>query len=288
MKKVDLVQRSEAWKQFRASRVMASDVPVIMGISPYKTPYKLFMQKIGMEEEDPITPAMQRGIDNEEAALALFNSMTGLNASPCVVVHPEIDWLGASLDGLSEDGQTLVEIKCNGHEKHELAKQGIVCDMHFCQMQVQRFVAGIVQGKYFSYDVDRKEGVIVDVAYDAQHVASMFPLLSKFHEDRTKLIPPAMMPRDCVQKSSEEWKYQVDLYRGLDKEIKALTKQRDEAREKLIELAEGHSAEGFGMKVLKTVVAGRIKYDEIPQLKGLDLEYYRSETTVQWRLYPGK
>ena len=42
----ELVQQSEEWLEFRRSRIGASDAPIIMGVSPWKTHYKLWVEKI--------------------------------------------------------------------------------------------------------------------------------------------------------------------------------------------------------------------------------------------------
>ncbi len=40
-----LIQNTPEWHAFRRKRIGASDAPVIMGISPWKTPYQLWIEK---------------------------------------------------------------------------------------------------------------------------------------------------------------------------------------------------------------------------------------------------
>ena len=47
MKVVDLNQRSEEWLQWRSKGVTASDIPIILGLSPYKTRWQLWAEKVG-------------------------------------------------------------------------------------------------------------------------------------------------------------------------------------------------------------------------------------------------
>ena len=45
MKVIDLSQRTPAWHQWRIAGVTASEAPIIMGRSPYKTPWRLWAEK---------------------------------------------------------------------------------------------------------------------------------------------------------------------------------------------------------------------------------------------------
>ena len=47
MKTVDLNQRSPEWLQWRSQGITASDIPIILGLSPYKTPWQLWAEKVG-------------------------------------------------------------------------------------------------------------------------------------------------------------------------------------------------------------------------------------------------
>ena len=44
---VDLNQRSDEWLNWRSLGVTATDIPVILGLSPYKTVWQLWAEKTG-------------------------------------------------------------------------------------------------------------------------------------------------------------------------------------------------------------------------------------------------
>ena len=48
---VDLVQRSDAWFEWRKTGITASMIPVIMGLSPYQTPYRLWAELVGWKSQ---------------------------------------------------------------------------------------------------------------------------------------------------------------------------------------------------------------------------------------------
>lgn len=65
---------------------------------------------------------------------------------------------------------------------------------------------------------------------------------------------------------------------------KALEDKKDYLRKKIIELCADNSSYGAGIKAMKTTVKGRIAYDEIPEIKGVDLEQYRKESSSCWKI----
>ena len=48
MNVIDLPQRTPAWLEWRAGGVSASDVAILLGLSPYKTPWRLWAEKTGL------------------------------------------------------------------------------------------------------------------------------------------------------------------------------------------------------------------------------------------------
>ena len=53
MKVVDVSQRSDAWRVWRSQGIGASEAAVIMGRSPYKTPWRWWAEKTGLVLEQP-------------------------------------------------------------------------------------------------------------------------------------------------------------------------------------------------------------------------------------------
>lgn len=170
MKIVQLKQRSKEWLQWRRNKIMASDSPIIMGLSKFKTIEELYNEKIKCYES-VVNPWMQRGIDLEELALDAFQEATDLVMFPCVGEHKEIDWMAASFDGMTIEGDAIVEIKCPGKKDHDLALEGKVPEKYIPQLQHQMYVAGVNYSYYYSFDGQR--GVIVEVPIDQEFIEKM-------------------------------------------------------------------------------------------------------------------
>jgi predicted phage-related endonuclease len=57
---VRLVQGSAEWHAHRRTHRNASETPVVLGQSPWLTPYQLWQQKLGLTQPE-VTPAMLHG-----------------------------------------------------------------------------------------------------------------------------------------------------------------------------------------------------------------------------------
>src|SRR5579863_9675648 len=95
---------------WRYEGIGSSDAPSVMGVG-FRTPYQLWDDKIHRREV-PDNYAMKRGRDMEEPARRSFESKIGVAVLPGPFIHPQYNWMGASLDGIDLDRKVAVEIKC--------------------------------------------------------------------------------------------------------------------------------------------------------------------------------
>lgn len=198
-----MIQGSPDWHDFRRTRIGASEAPIIMGISPWKTPYKLWQEKIGLIEPDKMNSAMQRGVDLEPIAREKFIEMTGIKVFPAVIEHPEHKWMSASLDGHNLKGD-VVEIKCAGRKDHEIALDGKVPEKYFPQLQHQMAVSGADKIYYFSFDGEN--GVIIVVPRDDSYIKNMIEKEKEFYRCMIELESPPLTDKDYVEKTDHIWK----------------------------------------------------------------------------------
>lgn len=119
-----------------------------------KLMFELLAERMtGAAVDHYVTPAMQWGIDNQADAIAEYEAITGELVGPEVfVLHPEIDWLGATPDGLvGSDG--LIEVKCPTTPKHlSWLVAGKVPDEHQPQMLCQLACTRRQWVDFVSYD----------------------------------------------------------------------------------------------------------------------------------------
>lgn len=276
-----LVQNSHKWLEFRKNKIGASDAPVIMEISPWKTPYQLWEEKLGVREV-VMTSAMKRGTDMEEEARQAFEKETGILVFPTVKLHPENEWMMASLDGMDMEEKNIVEIKCPGKEDHFAAVSNIVPDKYYPQLQHQLAVTGLKMAYYFSYTPTSSK--IIEVQRDDDYISKMIKKEREFYDCLLEFVPPKLTQRDYVERSDLEWQELSISYLNVQRELKTLEEKEKQMKEQLISLAGRSNSRGAGIKLSKIVRKGSIDYQAIPELKNMDLEKYRKTPIETWRI----
>ena len=68
------------WLEERRAGIGGSDVPGILWISPYASPYTVWADKLGLLPAQEYTEAMRQGTDLESYVAARFCEETGLKA----------------------------------------------------------------------------------------------------------------------------------------------------------------------------------------------------------------
>lgn len=107
-------QGSDVWLRARIGLVTASRMADVVGTPAKRKALKMAIlaeRLTGMARDAYVSAAMQWGIDNEPMARSRYEEVTGqLVTQVGLALHPTIDGIGASPDGLVGDG--LIEIKC--------------------------------------------------------------------------------------------------------------------------------------------------------------------------------
>ena len=107
-----LQQNTSEWLRWRQDGIGSSDAPVIMGEAAFKTRRLLWAIKTGRARDLGGNAASRRGRALEQAARSAYERELGIQMEPLCLVHERWEWMRASLDGLSFDGSTVLEIKC--------------------------------------------------------------------------------------------------------------------------------------------------------------------------------
>lgn len=275
-------QNTQEWLDFRRTKVGASDCPAILGLSPYKTPYQVWEEKVfGVDTFK--NAGMLRGQALEEKAREEFERISGVAVMPKIMVSKERDWQMASFDGVSFEGDTFVEIKCPNKEVHGMALKGKLPDHYMAQMQHQLAVMNVKMGFYFSFDGSR--GAVVEVPKDEKYIDMINEVESTFYHEYmvTKSAPP-MGNEDYVHREDSAWVELANEWAELSRYIKSLEASEEEIRAKLIALTNGQSTRGAGIRLTRSICKGAVDYKKIPELLGVDLEPYRKGSFEKWVL----
>lgn len=192
MKKIDLEQGSSDWLEFRRTRIGASELPIILGESPWKTPKRLWEEKLLFRSLPVITPAMQDGINLESIARGVICDRLGFSLDPVVCQHEEISYLIASLDGLNEENEIFCEIKCPGMKTHLMAEKGEIPTHYEWQIEHQFLVTGLSNCIYASYNPNYVENPLILIRRSVNLDQHNFILekTKEFWECLQNIIPP--------------------------------------------------------------------------------------------------
>lgn len=276
MKIIDVEQGSQEWLSLRKRMIGASDAPSIMGVG-FKTPYQLWMDKMGLLENKQ-SVAMARGLEMEPIARQKLIEEIGYEVFPVVALHDSIPYMMASFDGWSEDRKIAVEIKCPGKEDHEKAMDGIIPEKYIPQLEHQMEVAGINSMFYFSFT--ERSCKILQIEKD-ENIISMILLEERiFWECMQNLEAPELIDRDYIKREDEEWVQLAKEWIQLSK----IEDRKDEIRKRLIDLSGKSNSMGAGIKLSKIPRKGTVDYKSIPELNGLNLEKYRKPTIETYRI----
>lgn len=97
--------------------VGGSDMSIILGLSSYKTPYQLYLEKISdsLDTEEPTEPTEQQywGHQLEGIIRDEFAKRNGVSVeTPDSIMHPDHDFLRGNVDGFIPQWNAVLEVKC--------------------------------------------------------------------------------------------------------------------------------------------------------------------------------
>ena len=97
----------------RLGFIGGSDIAAILGVSSYKTAYQLYLEKLGLAQQDEETEWQYWGKTLEPLVREHFKASTGFAVTqPDAIVHPQYPFLIGHLDGFIEQENAVLEIKC--------------------------------------------------------------------------------------------------------------------------------------------------------------------------------
>ncbi|HTJ53648.1 MAG TPA: YqaJ viral recombinase family protein [Cyclobacteriaceae bacterium] len=274
-----LDQRTEAWINLRKTMIGASDTPIVMGVSPWKTPYQLWLEKMDLKA-DVSNYAMEQGIKLEPEYLEDFNQRKKLDMRPEVILSEEYDWMMASLDGISSCRNYIVEIKNACKEDHAVAKDGYVPKHYYPQVQKQMLVTKLKMAYYYSRNGD--DVVILEVPRDNDYIDKIIIEEQKFYNCMVNFIAPELEERDYIQVTNEAWLECARKYQIVSAEARKLACEEEKYKNMLIAMSGNKNSRGAGLKLSRYSRKGAVDYTKIPELKNMDLESYRKPSSYYW------
>lgn len=248
-----------------------------MGASPWKTPYQLWEEKIGIGKQFQGNFATNRGNKMEPRARAAFELEMGDGFPPMVAEHINYPFIRASLDGFNKERNAILEIKCPGKEDHATAVAGFVPDKYYPQLQHQILVTGADRVYYYSYDGEK--GVTVEVRPDVNYCRDLLEKEIAFWDLVQNKIAPPLTDKDAALVTDESMLELAKEYAAMDAQVKDLENKMDQIKKNLSEFCTHTKTKVGRLTVSREIRKGSIDYAKVGELKGVDLEQYRKEPT---------
>ena len=298
----DQLQRTAEWLESRKGRITGSQAGALLGLSPHQTRAQAIRAWVrsakGAESEILDNPAFAYGRLHERAAQLSMMRYAGITINDCgFLTHG--DWLGASPDGLTDDGG-VAETKCPFSWRDTVSPEPthlVGLPHYYAQVQLEILCAGATHAHFGQYrppigdplqhDYEPEflhyERVEIDHEWRAHYLPELRSIWEMLQEE---LDNPAHLEPLRVQLDTPEAQRLVEYITELDASIEQATAARAAALEDLVKLADGKNAEAFGRKLTLVKRAGTISYAKA--IKALapdaDLEQWRGKSSEYWKL----
>ena len=266
----------------RRNFIGASDAPIIMGVSPWRTPLQLYQEKTGLIGPCKENAAMARGTAMESEARAKFESIMKCKVNPMRLFASDPEFLMASLDGIDKDGKIVVEIKC-GKASHLAARMGEIPEHYYPQLQHQMYVAKVDHMHYFSYQSE-DDWVLIRCDRNDEYIENLLKTERDFWDCIKNMTPPQADKEDFIEIDDLDFSWKSLELAECRHRIKQYAARESEIEEAIIRICGGRNSKCKGMTVKKVVKKGAIDYSQIVELSDVDLEKYRKESTEYWKI----
>lgn len=284
------------WLEARRGGIGSSDIAAIVGVSPWGTPWSVYVDKIGAAPlDDEGTEAMAWGRILEDTILDQWQERTGLFAGfrQCLAVHPVHDWARVTVDAIAVEskmpdpgtapGLYPIEVKVSSDWRWD------EIPLHYqAQGQWQMAVTGYDAVEFVVlHNARRLATYTLTADYDDQQ--ALLAAAEKFWTEHVlaEVAPPVsgddnrllgeVYPQHDDEAAVEVEASLVSELVGIKAEQKALEGRRDEVeariKEQLGEAAVGRDDDGQVVVTWKTQPANRF---DSKRLKAEQPEIYRA------------
>lgn len=282
VKILDLKQGTKEWQEERFKYCTASEVPVVLGKSPYQTKLQLFEQKYFKVIKNETSYIMEKGHEAEDDARVWLMKSRGLNLKPAVVVRTDCPLL-ASLDGYDENADIILESKLVGAEALKAISEGVIPEAHNLQVQTQLVTAKKKNLLYFARDT-KGNSAIVEIVPDNEMQDMIEKTASEFMSAVTSGNFPEPTEKDFVEVQDERF----FRLRDIKETISGLESQFEDLKKSLVSTYDFPRIRCGNITMVKSLRKGNVNYSKIPELQGLDLEKYRGKASSVVTVRVGK
>ena len=305
MKIVNVSQGSAAWLKWRQQGITATDAVVLLGLSPYKSVWRLWAEKVGFAREADLSlnPLVRKGRQNEAKARQAVEAKLNDILLPVCVESSLNPLMRASLDGLTSQREP-VELKCPSEavwrEIVEHGTQSRAYRMYRGQVQHQLLVTQAEKGYLVFWHPH--EGIrLFEITPDIDLLKRLVHAAAPFWTQVENRIEPEkdlnvdlFIPEGLEAKA---WISSAKEYRRLESEIAQLKRRMQELTDQQqshLEAMKSYMgdfryADYAGVMVTRYRAKGRVNYQKLLADRGItvdkqDEDYYREPSSERTRV----
>lgn len=280
--RIDLIQGSPEWLEWRHGGIGGSDIAAIMGLSPFKDAVDVYNEKKGISVPF-VNDAMRRGTQNEPRAREAFERAMDMKFPATCWQHDEHDFCRVSLDGYNDDhAPAILEIKVTSPANYDkLLRSGDSPPHYVMQVQWQLLATGCDFGWLVFFDPATSEYFARVIGKDELMQELMLAAAKEFWEENILMnVPPDLNKvDDYLELTDEGLKPLCEQYlmfremgRVADLEMKGL-------KPRILDFSDAGNFRAFGVKA--TWKNSPVTYDmEAMKADGVDVEKYKKSPKV--------
>lgn len=250
---------TEQQRAERRTGVGGSDIAALFGLSPYKTAYELYLEKLGVDEPEVETLEdyirKERGNYLEAFVCHIYEKKTGnkfkAKGDVPTKTHPQYPYMRANVDGILENGALFEAKTCSIFAMKDWGVQGTgqIPKQHVLQVAYYAFIYDapyvdvevLSESGCFSYRYTRHpqlEELIKNKVIDfwENHVLKEIPPVAMAVSDINHMYPETVA--DSAKVIIDEIKFHWEIYLQTKERMKELEKEAEKSKIEIMKFME--------------------------------------------------
>ncbi len=277
---INFSQGSKDWLAWREQGITASDIPIILGLSPYKTRWMLWAEKTNRINPPDLSrnPNVQRGHKLEDDIRKIAEAKYGELLLPVCGENKRSPFLRASFDGVDQHNKPY-EFKAPSERIwNEIKDLGTSCDtykMYEAQVFAQCLVSESTEGRLI-FGLEKGEIMDFPVVLEKQHAQFILDEAKSFWNlvqnntppeidpEKDYFIPETPLDKFHWEAASDVWRSQYQIIKSKETELKRLKEELKVHQGSLTKLMGlFKQADMGGVKVSRFETRGAIDYKQL-------------------------
>lgn len=245
------------WLEDRRSYYGGTDAAALVGMSKYKSPLEVWLDKTGAPRTDESSIMAKMGTALEPLCKELFETIEGKTVQPGLkITSPDFpQYFAANVDGLIPEERAVVEYKTYDFStKSEWGEDGTdeIPPAYYCQCQWYMMLTGYELCYVFAFNRSSGESATYIVRPHAELQAKLSTTVVDFHE---KYVVPRVQPEFSAMECDIEYlKQRYDPQAN----VVVATREIDQAAHRLLDVNEALRPLSKEKKQLETQIKAAI------------------------------